>query len=252
MRALPCLLVGLASVPALFAQPASREIRFTAGPHTIHADIHLATGPGAALLLLFHQGGGDARGEYADITPRLTAAGYHVMAVDIRGGGTRFGTGHRGPAVDERFSYCDAVIEVEAALDAARAEGFTGPLVLWGSSYSAALVMQVGVRRAREVRAVLAFSPATGAPMAGCDPAPTVARLLEARIPVLAIRPRGETASDLVRAQLAAFESAGLPMYVPDVAAHGSSILSAARAGSDVTPQWNRVLEFLRRAVPPG
>lgn len=172
------------------------------------------------------------------------------MAVDIRGGGDRFGTGHRALAVDERFSYCDAVIEVEAAVDAARTEGFIGPLVLWGSSYSAALVMQVGARRAGEVRAVLAFSPATGAPMAGCDPAPYVAPLLEAKVPVLAVRPRRETASDLVRSQLAAFEAAGLPMYVPDVAAHGSSILSPARTGADVTPQWNEVLDFLRRALP--
>jgi len=250
MRLLPSLIAGLVSASALSAQPAGREIRFPAGNLTVHADILRAAGAGTTLLLLFHQGGGDARGEYAEITPRLTAAGYHVMAVDVRGGGDRFGPGHRAPPVDAQFSYCDAVIEVEAALDAARAEGFTGPLVLWGSSYTAALVLQVGARRTGEVRAVLAFSPATGPPMAGCDPAPYAARLVEAGIPVLAIRPRRETASELVQAQLTAFAQAGLPMYVPDVAAHGSSILSASRAGGDVTPQWNHVLDFLRRALP--
>lgn len=58
MPLIPWLIAALASVSPLAAQPAAREIRFLAGNLTVHADLHRAAGPGTALLLLFHQGGG--------------------------------------------------------------------------------------------------------------------------------------------------------------------------------------------------
>ena len=169
------LCLTLLAGAAAFAQ---RETTFRAGPIDTHADVYeTSVGKAAPIILLFHQGGGDARGEYGPIIPRLVAQNFNVMAVDTRGGGTRFGGRNRAAATDSTFRYCDALAEVEGAVDAARRQGFSGPLVLWGSSYTAALVMQVALRRSTEVRAVLAFSPASGPPMAGCEPEGIAAEL---------------------------------------------------------------------------
>jgi hypothetical protein len=66
-----------------------------------------------------------------------------VVAADIRGGGGRFGSPNRAGPAPADFDYCDALPEVEAVVNLARAQGFTGPLALWGSSYTASLVLQV-------------------------------------------------------------------------------------------------------------
>jgi hypothetical protein len=48
---------------------------------SIVADVHRGSGgAGGATILLFHQGGGSARGEYRNITPRLLRGGYNVVA----------------------------------------------------------------------------------------------------------------------------------------------------------------------------
>ena len=240
----------LATVTAASAQ---REITFRAGRIDTHADVHeTSMGKAAPIILLFHQGGGDARGEYGPIIPRLVAQGFNVMAVDTRGGGTRFGGRNRAAATDSTFRYCEALAEVDGAVDAARKQGFSGPLVLWGSSYTAALVMQVALRRSTEVRAVLAFSPASGPPMAGCEPEGIAAELMRSGVHVLAVRARREMSVDLVIDQVNAFRTAGVPVYIAEAGAHGSSTLVPERVQGDVEPHWNRVQEFLRTALGSG
>lgn len=51
--------------------------------------------PQSSTILLFHQGGSTARGEYADIIPRLSSLEYHVLAIDQRTGGQRYGSYNR-------------------------------------------------------------------------------------------------------------------------------------------------------------
>ena len=246
----------LASLPLLLpAQSPSHpvEVRYPVRDSlALVADIHRTRGPaGAPVILLFHQGGGSARGEYRSITPRLLREGYHVIAADVRGGGDRFGAPSRAAATDSTFSYCDAVAEVEAAVGLARAEGFTGPLVLWGSSYTAALVLQVAARRSADVHAVLAFSPASGEPMRGCEPAPYVGWLARAGVPAMVLRPWVELADS---ARLAAFETMrrdGAAVLVAERGVHGSSMLDAERTGASTEREWQAVLAFLRRALEP-
>ena len=77
----------------------------------VFADVYAsADGPDAPTILLFHQAGGDARGEYTHIAVRLLREGYNVMAIDQRTGGDRFGGVNRTMAAlgDVEFDYCDA------------------------------------------------------------------------------------------------------------------------------------------------
>lgn len=236
-------------VPTAFAQsaPSPTEVRFPV------ADVYrTAAGPAAPAILLFHQGGGNARGEYRAIVPRLLGEGYNVLAADIRGGGDRFDERSRAPAVGPEFRYCDAVAEVDAAVDLARARGFTGPLVLWGSSYTATLVLQVAARRPTDVGAVLAFSPASGEPMAGCEPEPVVGRLAGAGVPMLVLRPRRELADSTRAAAFEGMRRDGAGVFVAEQGAHGSSMLDSTRTQASTAPQWQAVLDFLRRSVAPS
>lgn len=220
---------------------------------SVVADVHrarvAADGP---VVLLFHQGGGSARGEYRAITPRLVAAGYHVVAADVRGGGDRFGVPSRAPAVDSTFSYCHALAEVEAAMDLTRGEELTGPLALWGSSYTAALVLQAAARRSADVRAVLAFSPASGPPMRGCEPAAFIAPLVRAGVPALVLRPRVELADTGRLAALEAMRRDGAAVHIAERGVHGSSMLDAERTRASTEPEWSVVLAFLRRSLGPA
>lgn len=236
-----CLLL-LASAAA--AKP--EEVSFKAADGVeVFADVYRSAGGVAApVLLLFHQAGGDARGEYAEIASRLVAHGYNIIAVDQRSGGDRFGGTNRTMAgLDGRdYGYCEAYPDLEAALGYARAAGFNGPLAAWGSSYSAALVFQLAARHASRVSAVLAFSPAAGAPLADCALKPYLEQPLA---PTLALRPRQEFDIDSVREQMREFAAHGVETYVADPGVHGSSMLNADRVGASTEATWSVVLQFL-------
>jgi alpha-beta hydrolase superfamily lysophospholipase len=219
---------------------------------TVFGDLYRADAPAMApAILLFHQGGGDARGEYADIVPRLTREGFHVLATDIRGGGNRFGGTHRASPAPPGFRYCSALEDINVSIDMARAQGLTGPLILWGSSYTATLVVQAGARRSADVRAVLAFSPAFGDPVRECDAEVYVPWLNRARIPLLVVRESAALQLPEVREQRERLARIGVQVFVASHGAHGSSTLVPARVQGDVSPQWTVVLDFLRAARTP-
>ena len=233
-----------------FAQGGIEEIRFAISDSLmLHADVRRSSAPAdAPLIILFHQGGGDARGEYSEIAPRLIAEGYHVIAVDARGGGNRFG-GRNRALTPEGFRYCDALAEVGAAVNLAREQDFTGPIALWGSSYSAALVLQVAARRPAEVSAVLAFSPASGEPMAGCEAQPFLPMLVRAGVATLVLRPRAELEAPARAAQFDSIRATGVQTYIADNGVHGSSMLTPSRVQGDTEPHWRVVLSFLEEAL---
>lgn len=229
---------------------APREVSFPAADGgTLFADIHPgADGPAAPVVLLFHQGGGDARGEYGPIIPRLTARGLNVMAVDLGGGGDRFGVMNRTvasrPAAEP--AYCDEYVDLQAALAFAVSSGFTGPQIVWGSSYSASLAIRLAVEHPERAAAVLAFSPAGGGPMEACKPDPYLPRLT---VPLLALRPTQELALPSVARQNALITEAGHAVFEAVGGTHGSSMLVADRSDGDVEPTWERVLSFIDAAL---
>ena len=211
----------------------------------LFADLYLSKkGKSAPLIMLFHQGGGDVRGEYATIIPRLSKLGYNIMATDTRAGGNRFGTNRTMTAIKQEFGYCDAYQDLEAALNYAKQFGFNGKRIAWGSSFSAALVFQLASKRGDDLAGILGFSPASGGPLAACKPALYAANV---KISALGLRPRREMRTGT--AQFANFKKYGIQTYVSENGVHGSSMLVKSRVKGDVEAHWKVVLDFIKKAV---
>ena len=64
---------------------------FGADSLEIFGDLY-ETNKEAPTILLFHQGGSNARAEYNTIIPKLTQMGYNILAVDLFLGGQRYGS----------------------------------------------------------------------------------------------------------------------------------------------------------------
>lgn len=236
----------LTAFPSQAAEPITLE---TSDGITVYGDLYRANrDTSAPVILLFHQGGGDARGEYGPIVQRLVTAGYHALAVDQRKGGDRFGETNRTVKglSDTEYGYCDAYPDLEAALVKVRELGFNGSIVAWGSSYSAALVFRLAAENPDDIAAVLAFSPASGGPLADCAPGLYSADL---EMPVLALRPMSEMDVPSVPPQLERFRNDGHAVYVADPGVHGSSMLVPERVGADTEETWSVVMAFLEESV---
>ena len=238
------LLLALTACQSAPTPPRQQEVSFAASDGvTVYADTHVGNRRNP-ILILFHQGGGDARGEYGSLIPWLLEQGYNVMAVDARMGGDRFGGKNRTAAAVPagKFTYCDAYRDVEAAVRYAR-EQFRAKPVIWGSSYSAALALKFAAEHADEISGVLAFSPAGGEPMKACDATPHIAQI---KVPALVVRASRETEVPWIREQTAIFKSHGVEVFVPPNGEHGSSTLVAERVKAPVDAQRARVAKFLR------
>ena len=122
----------------------------------VYADFYPSGSNSQPYTLLFHQAGSN-RAKYAPIVPRLVKLGFNSLAIDQRSGGdlwghqkeTVNGIGHNGKC-------SDAPKDLEATLAWAKSSGNNGKVLVWGSSYSPALVFLL----AAEHQQVLAFSPA--------------------------------------------------------------------------------------------
>lgn len=246
---LPALIVACLSLLS-FPLSATESITFeTDDEVTIYGELYRAdVDTNAPMILLFHQGGGDARGEYGPIVPRLNEAGYHAIAIDQRRGGDRFGQSNRTVEglIDAEYGYCDAYPDLKATLSKVRELGFEGPLVAWGSSYSAALVFRLAAEYPEDIAAVLAFSPGSSGPLADCPPKLYSADL---EMPVLALRPISEMEAPSVPPQLERLRSEGHSTYVADPGVHGSSMLVSERVGAETDQTWSAVLAFIEEAL---
>jgi len=205
-------------------------------------------------ILLFHMAGSSARGEYTEIAPIFNTGGYNTLAVDLRSGGDRLGapneTANRLGDVD--IGYCDAYPDMVAALEWAKANAGNGPIVALGSSYSAGLVIKLGAQNQEDIAGVLAFSPASGAPMADCRPEPFLEKMT---IPVIAFRPDREMAIESVITQAAAFKASGVSYLEIKDGRHGSLMLRESQTGTNMDHAWKPVLKFLHgaaRAIKAG
>ncbi len=239
--------LGAAAACALLAAGSihAQQITFPAADGaTVHGTWYRTDQPVRAVILAFHQGGASAEAEYGPIVGRLTAAGFEVLAVDLRTGGTFFGGVNRTvEARGGRTGYCEAAPDVAGALATVRAQHPDRRVILWGSSFSGALVLRLAATNPDGVVGVIAFSPATGEPMVGCV-GEEVSHLI--RVPVLALRPRSEVETGISTDQFAVFERQNHGTFVADPGEHGSSMLVEERVGAPVEDTWRVVLEFLR------
>jgi alpha-beta hydrolase superfamily lysophospholipase len=249
-RALVGAALALMAFAPLHASDPSQEVTFrSAGGVVVYGDLYSAgEGKDAPIVLLFHQAGANARAEYSTIVPRLYEKGYNVFAIDQRSGGERLGGRNR--TVDKLrkkdYDYCSAYPDLVGALRYVIKSGFTGPRFVWGSSYSAALVIRLAVEHAEDIDGVLAFSPAAGPAMGDCDPTDLIAQLT---VPTLALRPASEMENESSRRQFEAFEENGQQTYVAANGVHGSSMLNPRRVEGGVEETWKVVLDFISARV---
>lgn len=173
------------------------------------------------------------------------ARGFDALAIDQRSGGDLFGPNLTMAGVRGRPGYLDA----KKDLDAAFAWGIRrhAPVVLWGSSYSAALVFLVAAEHPGAVRAVLAFSP--GEYLDGKDTVRIAASRVRAPIFVTSAQTVAEVKA---AARIVAAAPARQKMqYVPVAGGvHGASTLIVGRNPGGAAANWAAVSRFLDRAVP--
>ncbi|HZG46502.1 MAG TPA: alpha/beta hydrolase [Allosphingosinicella sp.] len=194
-----------------------------------------------ALILLFHQRG-SSRAEYFEIAPRLAANGYSSLAIDQRGGGDRWRVPNRtAEQWGETQSHLEAMPDLEAAFAWGAAQGL--PLVLWGSSYSAALVFLLAAAHPGQVRALLAFSPGDYV-----EGGLVVAAARELHVPVFITS--ATTLNEVGYAQpvFDAVGSADKTYFLPaEGGEHGSLTLIRSENPDGYEEMWGAVLSFLQR-----
>ena len=143
---------------------AQKNITFKASDGLeVTASLYLENPENSSLILLFHQAGW-SRGEYNEIAPKLNKLGFNCIAFDQRSGGEINGiineTYKNALAENKGTSYVDALVDLNSAIDYVKLNYKAAKqIIIWGSSYSAGLVLKIAGDR-KDVDAVLAFSPA--------------------------------------------------------------------------------------------
>jgi len=154
----------LLATAAFAATPSTKSIHFeSADGLIISADVYAPLNKKSTpLILLFHQAG-SSRGEYNEIAPKLNKLGFNCIAVDLRSGEYSRGkdneTAIRAGKAGLATRYSDALPDIIAALHYARKYYPDNKIIIWGSSYSASLVLKVAGDYPQLIDGVLAFSP---------------------------------------------------------------------------------------------
>ncbi len=240
---------GLGSaLPAQAGTGARDTITFKAADGlAITADLYPGKGTSAAtpVIIAFHQAG-SSRGEYRTIAPKLAALGYTVLAPDQRSGqsydGVKNKTAARAKAAGKPTKYKDALPDLHAALAYMRRSQPKSAIIIWGSSYSASLVLKLAAQPGL-ADAVLAFSP--GEYYGGSWVRDTAGKIA---IPTFITSARGEAGR-----WSAIFNAVGTKSkigFIPRVKGrHGSSALHPSQ-GVQADPYWRAVKTFLAKYAP--
>lgn len=128
----------------------------------ITADLYLEHTTNSPFIILFHQANW-SRGEYLETAVKLNELGFNCLAVDLRSGGEVNGvvnqTHKLAVKLKKRTNYIDAIQDIEASIKYVKDNYTKGKLIIWGSSYSAALSLVVGSKNKKDVSGILSFSP---------------------------------------------------------------------------------------------
>lgn len=247
------LSLAVGSVAEIETDAEHDEVEFkTEDSELIYGDLFVVKkGKRAPIVLLFHQASSNGRAEYAYHIPRLVENGYNVLVIDQRSGGNHFGGENRTVEGmrDEGVSYCDAYPDLEAALEFVVDQGFKGSRYAWGSSYSGALVLRLGMEHPDELSGVLAFSPAVGQAMYPCSTSVYVKNI---EVPTFLAataagvsKYRGAKKRKTRKLASAAADYVDT-FYIADNGIHGASMLDPERVGGDVEKHWSAVLYFMK------
>lgn len=156
MRILPVLLLTLITMEGI----AQKTVTFPSlDGLPVTADLYLQD-KDFPYIILFHQAN-SSRGEYKETALRLLKLGYNCLAVDLRSGKEMNYIQNETVirAIEKRLPtyYLDAEQDILAAIQYAKTLS-NKQIVIFGSSYSASLVLKVGNHN-KDVMAVIAFSP---------------------------------------------------------------------------------------------
>ncbi|NOX87280.1 MAG: alpha/beta hydrolase [Chlorobi bacterium] len=211
---------------------------------TVTADLYMIADREAPFIILFHQAG-YSRGEYREIAPKLNALGFNCMAVDQRSGGEVNGivneTHKRAEEAGMKTKYADAFPDLEAALSYVKVNFKPKNLIIWGSSYSSALVFVLAAKYPDDVDGILSFSPGNYFKMDG----KTIADYAgEVTCPVFITSAKSERES--WQSIFDSLKSTDKNRFLPEEKGyHGSKALWAENKGHN--EYWKAVKEFLKR-----
>ncbi len=128
----------------------------------VTADLYMAHKSDAPFIILFHQAR-YSRGEYREIAPKLNELGFNCLAVDQRSGKEVNGiinqTHLEAKKMNKATEYVNAIPDMEAAFSYVKDQIKPGKIIIWGSSYSSALVFYLGSVHSNDVEGILSFSP---------------------------------------------------------------------------------------------
>ncbi len=210
----------------------------------VYGEVWRAAGAKPPLIVAFHQAGSSSA-EYAPIAPRLVAAGFTVLAIDQRSGDGAFGGSNRtAAALGREAAYDEALPDLEAALAWAKDDAKGAPVIVWGSSYSAALVFVLAARHPGDVSGIVAFSP--GEYLAGKN----TVRAAAAKVSVPVFIDQASSADEVARsaAILKAVKGTDKQQFRAKTrSTHGSSTLRADANAVGAEAHWQAVLAFLAR-----
>ncbi|MGV6829602.1 MAG: alpha/beta hydrolase [Flavobacteriales bacterium] len=138
-------------------------IKFSASDDVIiTADTYLTKLKNAPFIILFHQAR-FSRGEYLEIAPKLNQLGFNCIAIDQRSGNKVNDivnqTHISATAIGKATQYPDAIPDLEATLKYVNENYQPSKIIIWGSSYSSALVLYIASQHPTEIDGVLSFSP---------------------------------------------------------------------------------------------
>ena len=198
----------------------------------------------APLVLAFHQAG-SSHFEYAPLAPRLNRLGFSVLAIDQRSGGAEFGGQNRTvTGLGKSESYDAALADLDAALAWARSRADGSPVLVWGSSYSAALVFLLAAKHPDQLQGLLAFSP--GEYLDQPDAVVSAAR--SARLPVFIDQAKDDDEVTASRTIFDALPHADKTLFVAQISGvHGSATLREDRNPRGAQENWVAVERFLAR-----
>lgn len=226
--------------PAENQGPISAEpVTLTAADGVKIAGVYTRAAKPKALILLFHQAE-SSKDEYALLAPELAQAGYSSLRIDQRAGGTLFGVNETVKMLGHSAGYAEAGRDLDAAF--AWAEQRKLPILLWGSSYSAALIFPLAAARPGQVKALLAFSPGEY-----LDDKGAVARAAkQVRAPIFVTSARDGREEDAARAILAASPATQKTQFVPKLGGvHGSATLLRIKNPEGAQEAWRATMAFL-------
>jgi len=215
-------------------------IKFPSGDElAITADLYVIdeTKP---YILLCHQAG-YSRGEYREIAVKLNALGFNCMAIDQRSGKAANGVDNEtvkgAMKAKLGMTYSDAEQDIIAGVDyLSKMAGKS--IIIWGSSYSAALVLKVGNDN-KKVSAIISFSP--GEYIEGSDITKAATNISQ---PLFVTSSKAE-GSDVAKL-LAGITGDNKVQFIPaGKGKHGSKALWAETEGNE--EYWTALKAFLNK-----